>query len=138
MKVKMKVTHEFDVQILSVVAGVRYWEDSTVNGVEDTEGKLIPCRIGENWCPEIDIETGKIVNWNKGTTAALHYKVCDDGTYILRDLKLKEVAKKEGYVPDCMCPKEAGHGDYIIMDIDENGMIQDWEFDPECITGEDE
>jgi hypothetical protein len=25
-----------------------------------------------------------------------------------------------------MYPKENGYGDYIIMDVDENGMIQDW------------
>lgn len=26
-----------------------------------------------------------------------------------------------------MCPKENGYGDYIIMNIDENGFIQGWE-----------
>ena len=31
-----------------------------------------------------------------------------------------------GYVIDMMCPKENGDGDYVIMDIDSNGFIQDW------------
>ena len=30
------------------------------------------------WQPLIDIEIGKIVNWSQGTTARVHYKVCDD------------------------------------------------------------
>jgi len=29
---------------LKVKCGARYWEDATVNGVEDTEGLLIPLR----------------------------------------------------------------------------------------------
>ena len=32
----------------------------------------------------------------------------------------------DGYVPKVMCPVDEGYGDYIIMDIDENGFIQDW------------
>lgn len=32
----------------------------------------------------------------------------------------------DGYVPEVMCPKDNGYGDYIIMDIDENGFIQGW------------
>jgi uncharacterized protein YuzE len=30
---------------------------------------------------------------------------------------------EQDYVPKMMCPKESGYGDYIIMDIDENGKI---------------
>ena len=33
----------------------------------------------------------------------------------------------EGYAPEFMCPKDRGYGDYIIMDIDENDYIQDWD-----------
>lgn len=29
---------------LKVEAGVRYWEDATVNGIEDVDGALIPCK----------------------------------------------------------------------------------------------
>lgn len=42
------------------------------------------------------------------------------------DADQKEVKEVDGYVIDMMCPKENGYGDYIIMDIDENGIIQDW------------
>lgn len=41
---------------------------------------------------------------------------------------------EDGYVPDTLCPKESGYGDYIIMDIDENGMISDWNFEIKDFT----
>lgn len=33
----------------------------------------------------------------------------------------------DGYVPDFLCPKSEGYGDYIIMDIDSNGFIKNWD-----------
>ena len=71
------------VEKIKARCGVRYWEDGTVNGVEDTEGDLIPLRQGDDWCPTIDVETGRIEGWPGGTTASVHYKVCDDGRYAL-------------------------------------------------------
>ena len=107
-------------------AGVRYWEDAAVNGVEDEEGDLIPCREGDYWKPKIELESGQIVNWTKGTTADIHYKVCDDGKYSLLDELGNEIVKKECYVPDIICPVGKGFGDYIIMHVDENGFIANW------------
>lgn len=132
MKVNILKKVEVEAKTLQVKAGARYWEDATVNGVEDINGDLIPCRIDgddDNWFPVIDIDSGVITNWDKGKTAEIHYKVCDDGLYIVFDENEKEIARKEGYVPDTMSPKENGYGDYIIMDVDENGLIQDWKFD---------
>lgn len=43
---------------------------------------------------------------------------------------------EDGYVPDTLCPAESGHGDYIIMNIDENGQIEDWEFNVEDFVQE--
>ena len=82
MKIKLKIEKEYEVQTLIVIAEVRYWEDATVNGIEDTEGDLIPFRNGENWCPIIDIDSGVILKWPVGTTADIHYK-CNDGIYKL-------------------------------------------------------
>jgi WD40 repeat protein len=135
MKTTIKVEKEVEIAILYVEAGVRYWEDSTVNDVSDDNGDLIPCRNGDVWCPEIDVNTGKILNWKEGTTAEIHYKVCDSGTYILRDSDGNAVSSKEGYVPSCLCPKEGGYGDYIIMDISADGTIKDWSFDQEDAEG---
>lgn len=131
MQVKLKVEKTFEAKILTVKAGARYWEDSEVNGVADEEGKLIPFRKDDYWCPDIDIDSGVIIGWPVGTTASLHYKVCDDGTYYIKDSEGVVILTKNYYVPRTMCPKENGHGDYIIMDIDENGKIADWKFDIE-------
>lgn len=126
MKIEMKVTKEVDLKTLVVEAGVRYWEDATVNGVEDTEGTLIPFRDGDTWMPLIGIETGEIYDWPEGVEADIHYKVCDDGVYKLIDSEGNIVVTKEGYVPDCLCPQGGGHGDYIIMKVNGDGKIANW------------
>lgn len=138
MKAKIKVEKEVELKTLHVSAGARYWEDSTVDGKEDTNGDLIPCRDGDYWKPIIDIDSGKILNWKEGTTASLHYKVCDDGEYVVLDADDNEVMKKEGYVPATMCPDEDGFGDYIIMRINEHGVIADWKFDPDDFKQDDD
>lgn len=118
-----------EVKTLYVSAGVRYWKDAEVNGVEDTEGILIPCRRGNNWCPVIEIETGTITNWVAGVVADVHYKICDDGKYTLASSSGATVKSIYGYVPNIICPKSEGFGDYIIMKIDENGKIANWKID---------
>ena len=131
MKVKIKKLVEVDVKTLVVKAEVRYWEDSEINGVEDTEeGNNIPCKNGDIWSPEIDIETGIINNWEQGKTANIHYKVCDLCGFELKDENGNIVHKEEdGYVPKTLYPKKNGYGDYIIMDIDSEGKINNWKFD---------
>lgn len=127
MKANIKIEKEVDIKILSVEAGVRYWEDATVNGEEDVNGDLIPCREGDLWCPIIDIDNGIILNWEQGTIANIHYKVCDCGSYYLKDEDNNVVMSiEEDYVPSIMCPEKGGYGDYIIMNVDKNGKIQNW------------
>jgi hypothetical protein len=126
MKATIKVEKEVDIKTLHVQAGVRYWEDATVNELADEEGDRIPCRVNDCWCPVIDIDTGVITNWIKGVTADIHYKVCDAGHYELKDIEGEVVATQEGYVPTIMCPEKNGYGDYIKMKVDENGQIANW------------
>lgn len=131
MKVTVKIEKEVEIKTLEAKAGVRYWEDSTVNGVDDNyNGDLIPCRVGDYWCPVIDIDSGVILNWSKGVKAEVHYKVCDDGSYYLKDVDGNVALSIENdYVPSILCPKENGFGDYIIMDVDEDGKIENWKAD---------
>lgn len=114
--------------ILMVDARVRYWEDAEVNGVDDADGSLIPCREGNSWKPSIELATGKILGWPVGTTADIHYKVCDDGDYWLADSEGNKLYKWAGdYVPDrLLCVGESGYGDYIILKVLEDGRIADW------------
>ena len=138
MKTIIKIKQEVEIKTLVVEAGVRYWEDGEVNGIEDTEGNLIPCRQGDCWCPHIDIDSGIITNWTKGTKANVHYKVCDSGNYFLNDENGAQILSiEDDYVPSILCPKEKGYGDYIIMGIDENGQIQGWKSDISDFIQED-
>lgn len=115
---------------LNIQANVRYWEDAAVNGEQDEDGKLIPLRNGDCWCPTIELATGRIIDWPQGTTARVHYKVCDAGCYYLLSPKGKVLASLEGdYVPGMLSPGGEGWGDYIIMDIDQYGVIQNWKTD---------
>lgn len=140
VQIEIKQTKEVEITTLHVKAGVRYFEDSIINGVADESGDSVPCKIGDLWCPIIDIDSGVIINWDKGKTANIHYKVCDCLGYEVIDIEGNIIASAEdGYVPDTLCPKEQGDGDYIIMDVDANGKIADWEFnfsDFEKIEGE--
>ena len=86
----------------------------------------MPCVVNGRWCPVIDIETGKILNWEQGKTGNVYYKVCDDGNYKLLDENDNIVVDKNCYVPDFLAIDDSGYGDYIIMTIDENGNIQRW------------
>ncbi|ENV37485.1 hypothetical protein F959_01608 [Acinetobacter venetianus RAG-1 = CIP 110063] len=120
-----------NIQKIKVKAHVRYWEDTTINDVDDTEdGKNVPCKLGELWCPVINVDTGIIENWEIGKTAFIHYKVVDGCGWELLDSTRKVIkSQDEGYVPKTLCPAECGYGDYIIMNIDVNGQIAKWKFD---------
>lgn len=136
MKIEMITRSEVDVAYLKADCGVRYWEDAEVNGVEDTEGDLIPCRSGDGWIPVIDLDTGKIQGWPEGTTAKIHYKVCDAGIYTLLDAEMNPVKKIDGYVPGMLSPGGSGYGDYVIMDIGPDGVIDKWAADLEPFESE--
>lgn len=115
-------------RFIEVRAAVRYWEDAAVNGQEDRDGTLIPCRKGNSWAPVIDLATGRILNWPVGTEAKIHYKVCDAGEYWLLDAAKRRIAKWGGhYVPgDILCVGSSGHGDDIIFKVGVEGIVIDW------------
>jgi len=110
----------------------RYWEDSYLNGIPDEKMEM-PCiyktpNIEDySWNIIIDLESGEIINWVKGNKAQIHYKSVDNNNFYLLNQKMKKIGKQtDSYVIDTLCPKEDGDGDYVIMDIDENGYIQDF------------
>jgi hypothetical protein len=128
MKITLIQEIEFEPVILFVRAGVRYWEDGIVNGIEDTGGTLIPFRLGDIWTPEIALDEGRILNWPQGTTAKIHYKVCDAGKYWVGNLDGRKAKWKGDYVPDkLLCWGDTGYGDYIIMSVESDGKITGWE-----------
>lgn len=116
-----------DPKYIEVSANVRYWEDASLNGEEDTNG-TIPLRNGDAWEPVIELDTGRVLDWPEGTEASVHYKVCDEGLYWLLDADKKRIAKwKSHYVPnDFLCHGDSGYGDYIIFKIGGNGLISEY------------
>lgn len=113
---------------LEVDAGVRYWEDATLNGVADESGNM-PLREGEAWQIVIDLQTGQILEWPVGNEASIHYKVCDAGYYWLLDNEKRRIAKWRGhYVPgSAFGNRETDNGDYIIFNITRDGLIDGWQ-----------
>ena len=133
MKTKIKIEQEVELTFLKVQANPRYCQDTEVNGASDKEGKLMPFLVAQTiWSPVIEINTGKVIEWPKGTTAKVHYKVCDAGSYYLTDQGGSIfLSIEDDYVPSCLCPTENGYGDYIIMNIDETGQIEGWPKEPD-------
>lgn len=115
---------------IEVQADVRYWEDATVDGVEDTDGVLIPGRDaelpGSPWHVRIELDGGRIEHWPEGTSADIHYKVCDQGLYWLTDAAGLRIARyRSSYVPDAYLSQgDAALGDYIVMRVDGSGSIE--------------
>lgn len=136
-KITITETAERDVKFLKADCGVRYWEDGKVNGVDDDDDNpAVPFASKDGWRILIDIEAGVIIDWPKGTTADVHYKVCDAGVYSLLDADRKEVKQIDGYVPSIMCPEGNGYGDYVIMKIDGDGKIANFVADLSDFEGE--
>lgn len=115
---------------LEVDCEPRYWEDATVNGVEDTDGTLIPFREGDSWRPVINLNLGDIVNWPQGMEARIHYKVCDAGEYYIRKNGKRISKYKSAYVPNnflCHGANAYGYGDYIILNVRADGHIKGYQ-----------
>ena len=129
-KFTVDVIEKKPVRFLTVGADVRYWEDGEVNGAEDdNDNPQMPFAGKDGWKVVIDLETGKIQGWPEGTTASVHYKVCDAGVYGLLDEGGEKRASIDGYVPKMLSPGGEGYGDYIIMKIGADGTIANWRVD---------
>ena len=115
--------HQFDV--IHVEAGVRYAEDAKVDDHEESEETpKMPClskrEDGWLWNLDIDVNTGRILNWTQGVTAKTWYKVCDECRINAGNKTYYE------YVPDFLSPAERGYGDYMHMNIAQDGTIKNW------------
>lgn len=138
MKFYSTTPQEHEVTHLVAVMGPRYWEDASVNGVEeDNDAPKMPFIYGDRWTIMVDLDTGTIKGWPKGTTAKTHYKVCDDGLYKLVNSNGNAIASKDGYVPSMLCPNTNGYGDYVILKIDEDGHIEGWSPDLSYFSDDD-
>lgn len=130
MRFSKRKSEEVNAVILLAEMAPRYWEDASVNGVEETdEDPQIPLRDGDLWTLRILIDEGRILDWPAGVTAQTHYKVCDAGAYKLLDAEGAVLAERDAYVPDLLAPGEEGFGDYVILSIGPDGKIAGWDPD---------
>lgn len=144
MEVELTYKMKQNVKYIQCDIGVRDWEDGEVNNETDSfpdeqdEPRMpFACKTSEyewRWKPLIDIDEGRILNWPKGTTASVYYKVCDDVKLRLLNQNMEEITWYDyynremtneyyGYVPSILECGDEGYGDYVIMDIDGNGKI---------------
>lgn len=126
--------------LLYVRTHIRHCEDADIDNITDIDDfqmregavSLMPCmtyneETGEYfWEPIIDVSNGKIINWKKGKTANVCYKVVDECALKYQKPNGTQTEYVEDYVPDFLSPDENGYGDYMYMSIDENGYIADW------------
>lgn len=117
MKITVKTEEEVEIKFVKVNVAVRYGEEDIPND--------FPLRKGDMWSAIIDIDKGMILDWPKGTKGELYMKVCDEGSYYLLDESGNTVLSiEEDYVPNELLPGE--YGDYLDLDINEDGYINNW------------
>jgi len=80
------------------------------------------------WCPIIDVDSGVVINWKKGTTLDCYYKTSDECAFDYEQDGVT-VLSYDDYVPDFLSIEDEGYGDYIIIKIDEEGRIHNWDRD---------
>jgi len=127
-----------DVRYIGVDVGCASWGDAYVNGKrEDENDPIMPCLekdlFGYRWKILIDVTTGQILNWEKGNKANVYYKVVDNGVYRAFNEDKQEIYTSQSqfrYVPYILNINDNdgyyGYGDYLGLDIDENGFIKGW------------
>ena len=153
MKITIRKPSTFNIRYLKINAFVRHWVDcdySTDNGetwhgdFEDIMeehnriGKIIPGSDGEHWKITIDLWNGRVLNWPKGFCLKTHFKVCDEGEYEFLDVDGKDVINiteefDQYYVPDFLSIEDDGWGDYIIININGDGTIENFDIMEERI-----
>lgn len=107
---------KIEIQFIRVVLPVRFGEEQMAHDA--------PLRTGNTWEATIDIESGKILDWEQGKTLNFYLKVVDMGFYYLLSPGKETVGSiLGGYVPDCL-PEE--YGDYVDFEIGESGFIANW------------
>lgn len=126
---KISIKKEVEVKYLKLRVAVRYEEEDMPNDA--------PLREGNSWCAIINLHTATIRGWPKGRALSFrNMKICDEGIYILLDDNGVEVTRIEGYVPNKLLP--GAYGDYLNLDIDEDGKITNWLSNPTLGNFEEE
>lgn len=132
---KIKIIKEIEVEacLIDVDAHVRYPEDISFEQNDNwcycnADNPECPCIDGHQWRPIININTGKIINWDAPIKCHVFAKVCDEFKCKIKGLNGEDIINYEGYVPSFMAIEDSGYGDYIDMIVEEDGIIKNWYF----------
>ena len=129
MKALIKVEKEVEITHVKLSVAVRYDEEDIPND--------FPFRDGDMWNATIDIDSGLIIGYPKGKPYNMHMKICDQGSYWLLDGRGNAVLSiEDDYVPNNLIP--GSYGDYIELNIDEEGYISNWPKEPSISDFTDE
>lgn len=99
--------------------------------------RKIPFSSENYWNPVIDVDEGKIIDWEKGVTLNVNAKTCDDNELYLYDennnliiwfdnYQKETVHFYRGYVPEFLDVIGDGCGDYLQLIIDRDGYIKNF------------
>lgn len=131
MKKSILIEKEIDIKYINCSIDVGWWEDANVNGeIDDNDNPTMPCVYEDKWCPIIDLDEGRIINWNLGVEAQTNYKVRDGVSLKVIDNDNHIVKYYEGYVPKVLTPDNPGWfrgEDYLEMTIDKFGYIKNFD-----------
>lgn len=117
----IKNEKEVELKYVKLQVAVRYEDEDMAND--------FPHREGDIWSPTIDLDSGQILDWEKGVIEDLYMKICDEGCYYLLDENKNIVLSiVQYYVPNKLLP--GAYGDYIDFNINENGVITNWYSNP--------
>jgi len=75
---------------------------------------------------KINVDTGEVVGWPKGTIMNIYWKIVDEGLYQYLDENDNIIFEYDGYVPNELAIEEVGYGDYVILNIGADGIIEHW------------
>ena len=85
----------------------------------------------QDWCPVIDVNEGKVLDWTPGFVLVTQFKVCDQGIYVYSNQDETEQIVStdcdEYYVPNWLDNDGDGYGDYLQIRINGDGTIENWE-----------
>lgn len=117
MKLKIMVETKVSFNAIRLCAVMRYQEEDCPDGMFGLNDDTLDVVI--------DLEpVAKIRGWT-GPAIELHTKVCDQCSVWLLDGEKVVASRLDDYVPGFMPGNH--YGDYVILDIDESGVIANWD-----------
>lgn len=84
-----------------------------------------------DWCPVIDVNEGKVLDWPEGFILNTNFKICDQGVYVYSNYdETQQIVSTDCelyYVPKWLDDIDDGFGDYMYITINGDGTIKDWD-----------